>query len=151
MKSAVKRFIYVIGILILTSLGGLAQEKLNKAECDFLGPLNFKNNKAIVVIKVTYSEFNRSGDEPIFATLAKKKKLRFSDYFSRCCGGSEIRFKPENCSKEYSGVLLHKKMNFNINKAKSGDTLYLTCLVYQGEKSYDNIPFFTVINIRDSL
>jgi hypothetical protein len=38
-------------------------------------------------------------------------------------------------------------MDFDINKAKQGDTLYLTCIVFKGEKYYDKNPFFTVNNI----
>jgi hypothetical protein len=79
----------------------MAQDKQNEKECDFLGPLHFKNGKATVVIEVAYEEFYRSGDEPLFMALAKKKKLNYHDYFRDCCGGSAIGFIPENCSKRY--------------------------------------------------
>jgi hypothetical protein len=142
-----QKYIYGVVMLLLISSSALAQGKLDQGDCDFFGPLHFKNGKASVIIKVTFKEFFRSGDEPLFTKLEKEKKLRSSDYFTRCCGGSAISFIPENCSKMCYGVMIQKKMNFDINLAKPGNILYLTCIVYEGEKSFDNFTFFTVNNI----
>jgi hypothetical protein len=144
-----KKCIYSTMILFIVSFGAIGQEKLNEKECDFLSSLHFKNGKATVIVKAIYKEINRSGAEPIFANLEKKKKLRLRDYFTRCCGGGEIVFMPEHCSKMYRGVMIQKKMNFNINLAKDGDVLYLSCVVYEGEKDFNNLPLFTVNDISN--
>jgi len=129
-----KRSVYCIIFLIIAALNLSAQKTTKKQECDFLGPLHFQDGKATVIIKATYNDFFRSDED-----------TTFENYFSRCCSGSAIAFTPENCPYEYSGTI-NKKVN--PDHVKFGQTVYLTCAVFEGVKNYDDTPFFVIDKIE---
>lgn len=138
-----KNLICVVVLLIASNSYAQEQKKAVRKVCNFLGPLQFKNGMATVVVKAVYNDFFRSPDEPLFQELTKQKKLLHKDYFSSCCGGSSIGFTPEKCSAEYSGTI---RKGINPGPIKFGQTVYLTCLVFEGQ--YDSgVPFFLINNI----
>ncbi|MBB3058966.1 hypothetical protein [Mucilaginibacter gotjawali] len=114
----------------------------------FLNHLVFKNGKARITIKAIYRDFHRSGDEPEFLKMSQKKKLRYKDYFLSCCGGSAISFRLPASSELYD-IVMRQGIQFDINHSKPGDVMYLTCLVFEGEKQYNGDPFLVVTNISD--
>jgi len=139
-----KKFNCLIFLLIAVLLSTSAQTKIDRQECNFFGQLHFKNGEAIVAIKATYHDLFRSDEDLIFKKLAKQKKLFYRDYFSRCCSGSAIAFTPENCSYEYSGTISKK---VSVEPIKVGQTVYLTCIVFEGVESYKNEPYFVIDKI----
>lgn len=143
---SMKKYIYIVITLLITSFAALAQEKPIEKGCDFLGSLHFKNGKATIIVQATYKEFFRSGDELFFTKLEKKGKLRKGDYFVRCCGGSKVGFVPENCSKMYSATM-RRKIKLDISHFKPDSTFYLLCTVYDGVEWENNSQFFTIENI----
>jgi hypothetical protein len=118
------------------------------ARFGFLNHLVFRNGKATVTIKAIYREFHRSGDEPIFLKMSQKKKLRYKDYFLSCCGGSAINFTLPNSSQPYN-VVMREGILFDINHSQPGDVMYLTCLVFEGEKQVNGDPFVVITNISN--
>jgi len=148
-----KKFVLIITLLIAVKFNALAQTPAINTpveKCSFLQPLIFKNGRAIVIIKATYKYMFRSPEEELFHKLEKKKILIYKDYFSNCCGGSEIDFIPENCSKDYHAAMLQKFL-FDINKVKQGETLYLTLTAFKNEYRDDKLPFFVIsgISLKD--
>jgi hypothetical protein len=128
-------------LLMINSLMCSAQKSKNKQPCDFLGPLHFINGKATVVIKASFFDFLMAHDDPWFVELVKKKKLKYNDYFARCCVGSAISFVPENCTFEYSGTI---KIGAYIGNASFEQTVYLTCVVFEGVTDNRGIPYFVI-------
>jgi hypothetical protein len=146
-----KSIISSIFLLIAVLANALAQKSgPDSTKCDFLGPLHFKNGKAIVVIKASYQEFFMNGPSLIIEQLARKKYLHYKDYISDCCGGNAIAFIPENCGKKYSATL-HEHIKFDLNDFKPGNTFYLTCVVFEKYKGYGTEYFFVVDNISLAL
>jgi len=138
-----RNLICVFVLLIASNSCAQQQEQSGKKLCDFFGPLHFKNGTATVVVKAVCNDFLRSPPEPLFQGVNKTKKLLYKDYFSSCCGGSAIAFTPENCSMEYSGTI---RKGIDPGPIKFGQTVYLTCLVFEGQ--YDSgVPFFLINNI----
>jgi hypothetical protein len=118
------------------------------ARFGFLNHLNYKNGEATVTLKAIYREFHRSDDEPLFFNLSQRKKLRYRDYFLSCCGGSAMNFTLPNSSRPYD-IVMRQGILFDINHTQPGDTLYLTCVVLEGERQYKGTPFFVITNISD--
>lgn len=141
MKTLILVFLLVIGSSCLK-----AQYITYTKDCDFLGPLHYKNGKVTVIIKATYKDLYRSPEEGTAKELQKKNKLRYKDYFQSCCGGTCIGFTPDNCSKEY-GATMFNKIKFDINHFRVGDTFYLTCVVFDMKRDSKYVPFFVINNI----
>jgi hypothetical protein len=133
-------------LFILFSTNTFAQVITYGRECDFFGPLKFKNGMATVIIKATYRDLFKSPEDLTVKQLEKQKKIRYKDYFPDCCDGSSIGFVPENCSFEY-GATMRGKIKFDINHCKQGQTLYLTCIVFSGVKHGKDMPFFVISDI----
>jgi hypothetical protein len=146
MKINIKLVIF----FIFCSVSALAQKPRIKPNCDFLGPLHFKNGKASVVIKATYSTFTESNDPYILESLSKKKILDGKKYYNVNFKGdgnidaTDIDFVPENCQVTYYATVAKK---ININKFRWLQTIYMTCTVYEGIKNEHHQPYFTVENI----
>lgn len=84
-----KKNIYFFIILVTVTFAVSAQKAPPRQECNFLGALHYKNGKATVVLKATYTELFRDDESPTFRKLQKQKKLFIKDYFNRCCSGTD--------------------------------------------------------------
>jgi len=143
----IKNIACTLLLLIAISASALAQQdSRDSLPCDFVKLLPFKNGKAIVIVKATYRSMFRSPEDLVFKKLAKRKILRYSDYFSPCCDGAALAFVPQNCSTEYYANL-RKYIKFDINNFKIGSTFYLTCIFFEGIYNFKNLPFFVITEI----
>jgi hypothetical protein len=136
----------VLIVLLFLLVAARTFAQTDTAKFGFLNHLSFTNGTATIKIKAIYREFHRSGDEPFFLKMSQKKKLRYKDYFLSCCGGSAISFTLPNSSQPYD-VVMRERILFDINHSQPGDIMYLTCLVFEGEKQFNGDPFFVITNI----
>jgi hypothetical protein len=129
----------IIFFLITVSFDSSAQTSpVKNRECDFLGPLHYKNDKAIVAIKAKFDGCFRSGVSDVFRRLEKQKKLRRKDY------PYNIGFYPENCSTRY-GAAIKYKGPINLFKLPISTKVFLTLAVYR--QANNTAPFFVVNNV----
>lgn len=141
-----KKHIYYLLVLFLT--GTYAQVKTN-APCIFLGQLHFVGDKATIVVKAVYYGSHEYDDYEFFKNLAKKNKLRYSDYFSEIKGeggggATALEFLPDNCSELYEAVVNNKAKAWNL---KAGQTFYLTLIVFKGIPGDKKLPLFVIKDI----
>ncbi|MES2427415.1 MAG: hypothetical protein V4560_10605 [Bacteroidota bacterium] len=121
--------------------------------CQFLGPLHFKNGKATVIVKAMYTGAARSGGYYFFKKLEKKKILDSKKYFNLAKvegegyfdSGSAITFVPEKCNQEFIATIAQK---INFEKFKGGQTVYLTCTVYQNILPDKEQHFYVIDDVK---
>ncbi|RCH54551.1 hypothetical protein DJ568_12070 [Mucilaginibacter hurinus] len=122
--------ILIISLLLLVGFLNISAQV--PKECNFLSDIQFKNGKAIIVVKASLQSIHQAPDHKELKKLSDKNKLSFKDYFTyhECCGwvGSAISFYPSGCLGVY--------MAYKFNKGKypnlvTGNTYYLTCAVYK--------------------
>jgi hypothetical protein len=128
-------------ILIALSFSASAQQKPADHPCNIFGTLHFVNGKATVVVKANYTSMFRHAEDGIFEKLKKKNKLRYQDYFRRCCDGGALAFVTKNCDYEFSALMSNK---VNPNPLKYWQTIYLTCEVFENEYQDKNTPYFVI-------
>ncbi len=116
--------------------------------CNFLKGVKFKNGTVTITVSAYYRDYHRSGDEPLLSILAKEKKLKYNDYDTPDAGSSAIGFMPIGCNWYTDGPISHKA-HFNPEMIKRGETLYLTCVVFEDKnvRNKQGNYFFVITGI----
>ena len=132
----------ILLLAISFSLNAMAQGRNQDNECTFFKNISFKNGKHTIVIKATYHTITKLWPAtPQLEALDKERRAN-KDEFTYA-----IYFKPDNCSKEYSGPCSYKGA-INLSKMEDGTSFYVTCLVFRKyEFNPDGTPFFLVTQI----
>lgn len=162
-----KKLILIPFILLVILNASARIRQTQDTSCVFLRNLKFKKGVDTIKIKAAYYDFHRSADEPTLKILNKKERLSFNDYVNSQIGASSISFTLEYCNKLYEGTLirriydkafvrktkdigLYMKDIIDMNNLKSGQVIYLKCLVFEDEALKDNsgLYFFTILDVE---
>lgn len=163
-----KKLIFILFALVASSPSFAQQKIVIDTSCSFLKNLSFRNGIDTIQVKVVYHDFLEGSDESILKILDEEKKLNFNDYYSQKNGSSSsINFNLLNCDLSYEGTLsrniydktfikktkslnVYVKEIINMNDLRSGQLVYLTCVVFQDKTLIDKLGnyFFTIIDLR---
>lgn len=140
-------------LTFITLLCFLSLTAFEQKQCDFLGPLHFKNGKATVIFKAIYIGYTEANNPDIIEQLHEKKIINGRKYANvdtkseGGIGGTDIDFSVDNCPVSYYATVAK---NIDLNKLRWMQTIYMKCTVYQGVKNDRGQPYFTVEDISYS-
>ena len=120
------------------------KKRFIKDGCDFLGDLHFNHGTDTIVIKANYQGYYKLMPLPVMKKLQLNKKLNVKDF------RYSVAFIPLGCSKRFGNPCRDSngKAMSMMNKLSIGQTVYLTCVVYQGYYNFPNELFYTIEKVR---
>jgi hypothetical protein len=163
-----KKILLILLVVIGYASNASAQTSVTAdTSCSFLKNIKFKNGVDTVVVKVLFRAYTEGSDEPRLKILADKKELSYGEYVSEDFGSNAFSFIPVNCTSRYDGTLSRKiydktfirktkdlnaylKEVFDVDTLKHDEVIYLTCLVFEDQRTIDRSGdyFFTIIDLK---